>query len=94
LVGDEAIERLADEVVRVIEAEAVPRIVLNFERVQFVSSTMLGMLLTLYNRVRARGGQLRLAAVRKRHQRLLAVTRLDTLFEVYATPEQAAASLR
>jgi anti-sigma B factor antagonist len=94
LIGDHAIERMADEVARVIDAEAIPRVVMNFEYVQHISSTMLGTLITLYNRIRARGGQLRLAALRERHQRLLKLVRLDGVLEVHPTPEQAAASLR
>ena len=94
LIGDDAIERMADEVAGVIDAETIPRIVMNFERVKYISSTMLGTLIALYNRVRARGGQFRLAALRERHQRLLVLVRLDGVFEVHPTPEQAAASFR
>jgi len=94
LIGDDAIERLADEVAGVIDAETIPRIVMNFEHVKYISSTMLGTLIALYNRVRARGGQFRLAALRERHQRLLVLVRLDGVFEVHPTPEQAAASFR
>ena len=94
LIGDDAIERMADEVAGVIAAEQMPRVVMNFEHVRHISSTMLGTLITLRNRVEARGGQMRLAALRGRHKRLLRVTHLDTLFEVHATAEQAAASLR
>jgi anti-sigma B factor antagonist len=94
LIGDAAIERMADEVAEIIDAETIPLIVMNFEHVRYISSMMLGTLIALFNRVRARGGQLRLAALRERHQRLLAVVRLDGVFEMHPTPEQAAASFR
>jgi anti-anti-sigma factor len=55
---------------------------------------MLGTVIALYNRVRARGGRLRLAALRERHRRLLKLVRLDDVLEVHPTPEQAAAGLR
>jgi anti-anti-sigma factor len=94
LIGDNAIERMADEIAVIIDAETNPRIVLNFARVKFISSTMLGTLIALYNRVQARGGQFRLAALRERHRHLLALVHLDSVFEVHATPEQAAASFK
>ena len=94
LIGDDAIERMADEVAAVIDAESTPRIVMNFEQVKYISSTMLGTMIALHNRVVTRGGQFRLASLRERHQRLLALVRLDGLFEVHATPEEAAASFK
>jgi anti-anti-sigma factor len=94
LIGDDAIERLADEVAGIIDAETNPRIVMNLEHVKHISSTLLGTLVALYSRVRARGGQFRLAALRERHRRLLALVRLDGVLEVYPTPEQAAASFK
>ena len=94
LIGDDAIDRMADEVAEIIDAETIPLIVMNFEHVRFISSMMLGTLIALFNRVEARGGQLRLAALRERHQRLLVLVGLDGMFEVHPTPEQAAASFR
>ncbi len=94
LFGDDAIERMGDEVAAVIDAEANPRIVMNFESVKYISSTMLGTLIALHNRAKARGGQIRLAALRERPQRLLAAARLDGAFEVHPTPEEAAASFK
>ena len=94
LIGDAAVERMADELLKVIDAETIPRIVINFEHVKYISSMMLGTLITLFNRIGARGGQLRLAALRERHRRLLALVRLEGMFEVHPTPEQAAASFR
>jgi anti-sigma B factor antagonist len=94
LIGDGAIDRMADEVAEIIDAETIPRIVMNFEQVRYISSMMLGTLIALFNRVTARGGQLRLASLRERHQRLLVMVQLDGVFEVHPTPEQAAASFR
>ena len=94
LIGDHAIERLAEDVARIIDAETIPRIVMNFEHVKYISSMMLGTLIALYNRVKARDGQFRLAALRERHQRLLELVRLDGVFEVHPTAEEAAASIK
>ena len=94
LFGDDAIDRMAEEMAAIIDAETTPRIVVNFEHVRYISSMMLGTLIALYNRVTARGGQCRLAALRERHKRLLAVVGLDSVLEVHATAEQAAASFK
>src|SRR5262245_3093030 len=89
LIGDHAVEQLAEEMARVIDAETIPRVVMNFEHVRHISSTMLATLITVYNRIHARGGQLRLAALRERHQKMLRLVRLDSVFEMHPTPEQA-----
>ncbi len=94
LIGDDAIERMSEEVAEVIDAETIPRVVMNFEHVKHISSMLLGTLIALFNRIEARGGQLRLAALRERHRRLLAMVALDRIFEVHPTPQEAAASFR
>ena len=94
MIGDDTIDRMAEQVAAIIDAEKVPRIVMNFEDVRHISSMMLGTLISLFIRIKARGGQLRLAALREKHRRLLAVVKLDGVFEVHPTPEQAAASFK
>ena len=94
MIGDDTIDRMAEQVAKIIDAEKVPRIVMNFEDVRHISSMMLGTLISLFNRVKARGGQLRLAALRERHRRLLVLVRLEGVFEVHPTPEEVAASFK
>lgn len=94
LVDNEKVQSTAGEIARLIEAEPKPRMVISFANVQLVSSDMLGSLIDTHNRVRSRGGQLRLAAIGPRLQHLLAVTRLSGLFEIHTTPEEAAASMK
>jgi anti-anti-sigma factor len=58
------------------------RLVLDLGDIQFVSSIVLGKLITLSNKAKATGGQLVLCNVRKEVAEVFQVTKLDQLFEI------------
>ena len=63
--------------------------VIDFSRTGYIDSSGLGVLVGLSKKVRERGGTLRLAALGPDLQRLFELTRLDTLFEIRNSLEQA-----
>lgn len=60
---------------------AVPRLVLDFSSVAFLSSKALGRLITLHRAVQSVGGRLQLREVRPELRELFRATRLARLFE-------------
>jgi anti-sigma B factor antagonist len=64
-------------------------IVVNLARVRSMDCGGLGALVDGYNTMRAAGGELRLAAVTKRINDLLVITRLLTIFDTFDSVEQA-----
>lgn len=72
--------------------EGASRIVINLEKVAFMDSTGLGVLVGGLKRVKERDGELALAAPQATVQRVLGVTGLNTVFPVHATVEEATAS--
>ncbi|MDR3748989.1 MAG: STAS domain-containing protein [Acidobacteriota bacterium] len=69
-----------------------PCIVLDTAEVTRVDSTGMGLLVRFLSHTRSRGGDLRLAAVPPFLQNLLQITKLSTIFLVYASEEEAIVS--
>jgi anti-sigma B factor antagonist len=65
------------------------RIVLDLGEVDYVDSTGLGTLVISYTQVQKAGGALKLARLNRRNVELLALTRLHTVFEVFADDTDA-----
>ena len=90
---DEAnIQAIGDEIGAIIEAEAEPRLLISFRNVDHLSSAALGTLITINNRVRDKGGQLRLADIDAQIYEVFVITRLNKLFEIHETTEKATES--
>jgi anti-sigma B factor antagonist len=89
--GDEALElrRQAKELL-----ESNPVLVLNLREVNYIDSGGLGVMVGLLTTARAAGGDLKLAGPAARALEVLAITHLDSVFEIYPSVERAAESLR
>jgi anti-sigma B factor antagonist len=65
------------------------QIVLDLEHVDYIDSTGLGNLVISYTQVKKAGGALKLLHLNKRNVELLALTRLHTIFQVFAEETDA-----
>ena len=65
------------------------QIVLDLQHVDYIDSTGLGNLVISYTQVKKAGGGLKLLHLNKRNVELLALTRLHTIFEVFAEETDA-----
>ncbi|MEZ6241765.1 MAG: STAS domain-containing protein [Phycisphaerales bacterium] len=87
---DEAnIQAIADEISRVVEATPEPKLLLNFANVDHLSSAALGALITINSKVKERRGSLRLANIDPQIYEVFLITRLNKLFEIHETAEDA-----
>ncbi len=68
------------------------QIVLNLAHVQYIDSSGVGTLAGLYASAKAKGAVLKLAGLTGRVKDVLVITKLGSIFEVYETAEDAAAS--
>jgi anti-sigma B factor antagonist len=66
-----------------IASDAVPLIVLDLSRLDFIESTGLGGIVAGYLRSRRHNGEIRLAAAQPAIRQLLELTRLTQLFRLY-----------
>ena len=87
---DEAnIQSIGEEIGQLIEAEPKPKLLLSFANVDHLSSAALGTLINVNNKVRQRGGQLRLANIDPQIYEVFVITRLNKLFEIHESTDAA-----
>ena len=77
-------QQLAD-----MTAEAPSFLVIDMSELDFIDSTGLGVLVGTLRRLRATGGDVRLAAARTGIARVFSVTGLDRVFSLYPTVDAA-----
>jgi anti-sigma B factor antagonist len=66
------------------------RILVDMSGVPFMDSTALGALVGALKRLRERGGELELAALQPGVRRVFDITRLESVFRIHESVEQAA----
>jgi anti-sigma B factor antagonist len=82
-----------DTLKRVVD-EGARRIVVNLSRVEYVDSSGLSLLLSVYRRVRLAGGDLRVCCLQPKVKQTFALIRFDRILDVDPTEEAAVAALR
>lgn len=85
----ELYEILNGEIVGVLQASPHRRVVINLEQVQELSSQMLGILAALYRRVSSPGGVVAVCGLGAEAERIIKLTRMDTLLKVF--PDESTA---
>jgi anti-anti-sigma factor len=80
--------------VRDLLANGCRYFIVNLEKVEYIDSSGLGQLVALWTSVRTRGGNLVLMRPGDRVRRLLTVTRLNVVFDVYQDEAKAKAAIR
>ena len=65
------------------------KVLIDFERTGYIDSSGLGVLVSLAKRIRDAGGELRLANLHDELQTLFELTKLDTLFQISKTRDNA-----
>ena len=68
------------------------RLLIDFSHTGYIDSSGLGALVSISKRVREAGGDLRLSGLNDDLRSLFELTKLDTLFAITETPEQALTS--
>jgi anti-sigma B factor antagonist len=68
------------------------RLPIDFSRTGYIDSSGLGALVSISKKIREAGGELRLSGLNEDLRSLFELTKLDTLFAIAETPQQALAS--
>ncbi len=90
---DEAnIQQIGEEIGRVVDSQDEPKVLISFTNVDHLSSAALGTLITINNKIRGKDGQLRLAEIDPQIYEVFVITKLNKLFKISDTTEQALAS--
>ena len=87
------INALQESIMSVIEQAHRLNLILDFCKVRFLSSAVLGLLIRISKKVYERNGQLRLCNIDSRIYEIFKITRLNKIFDIYDDVASAAASL-
>jgi anti-sigma B factor antagonist len=87
------IEQIGTELYDQVENRCHKRLILDFTKVQFLSSSALGMLITLQKKVAAAKGELVLCGMRKDLMKVFEITKLNKLFTFRPDEKEALAKL-
>ncbi len=90
---DEAnIQRIGEEITEIIDAQTEPKVLISFDNVDHLSSAALGTLITINNKIRSKDGQLRLANIDPQIYEVFVITKLNKLFQIHDSADDALAS--
>jgi anti-sigma B factor antagonist len=94
ILEEAAIQQIGDEITKLIDAEGDPKLLLSFSRVEHLSSAALGTLITINNKIKQKGGQLRLSNINPQIFEVFKITKLNKLFQIHDDSESALASFK
>lgn len=83
------IQLLGNELFALVEVEGRRKLIVDFSQVEYYSSAALGKLITLDKKMKAAKGQLRFCSIRSEIYEVLVITRLNKVFDIRDTREQA-----
>jgi anti-sigma B factor antagonist len=82
IIGTGDVSKFGDEIIRFLEKRPDSHLLLNFEKVDFMSTAMLTELLRINDVVRTQRGSLRVCGLREEMKQVFEVTKLDTIFRI------------
>jgi anti-sigma B factor antagonist len=92
ILDEASIQDLGNELFQLVEQENRSRLVLNFSKVDFLSSAALGKLITLDKKVKARSGKLKLSNIHPEILQVFLITKLNKLFDIKTDEAEALAA--
>lgn len=87
-------EQIRDGILEMLEHRPQPRLLINLEDVESLSSATLGGFLTIRKRLEESGGELRLSRLNRRVAEVFRVTNLTGRFQVHPDDDAALASFK
>lgn len=88
------INEIGQQLTALVSQSDSPRLVLDFSNVAHMSSSALGMLITLHKRISEKHGQLRLCNIQPAILEVFVITRLNEIFTILASRKAALDSLK
>ncbi len=87
------ISQIGDRLREIISKAGKPKLVLDFANVSHMSSSALGMLITVHKHVREKAGELRLCNIQPTIYEVFVITRLNEIFNICESRVEAVRSI-
>ena len=94
ILDETSIRQIGDELGQIIERKGMPKVVLNFDNVSALSSSALGMLITVNTKINDKKGKLALACIKGPIADVFRITKLDKAFNIHDTVGAAVSAVR
>ncbi len=94
ILDEVSIGEIGEQLNTLVAQAASPKLTLDFANVAHMSSSALGMLITLHKRVREKNGQLRLCNIQPAIFEVFVITRLNEIFSICQNRQEALDSLK
>ncbi|MGD2174017.1 MAG: STAS domain-containing protein [Candidatus Brocadiaceae bacterium] len=87
------VQQLGEELDALIEEHEFSKIVVNFENVSYMSSAVMGKLVSLLKKVKSAGGELKLCNIEESIYEIFEIMRFDRMFDIYDSEDEAVIEL-
>lgn len=83
------VQQLGQELNDLVDKEGKSRLVINFSKIKFLSSAVLGKLISLNKKMTAQKGRMAFCAINADIMQVFKITRLDKLIDIYDDEDAA-----
>ena len=88
-----SIMQIGEQLNALVAAAEAPQVIIDFTNVAHMSSSALGILITLHKRIREKRGQLRLCCIQSAIYEIFVITRLNEIFSICQSRQEALGDL-
>ena len=89
ILDESVLEDIRATLGHLVEASLHPKLLLDFAQVDHMSSAALGMLINIHKAIREKNGQLRLAGIQPQIFEVFVTTKLNKVFRILNTRQEA-----
>jgi len=94
ILNEAGIQRIFKDVIDVIGKTEQPNVIIDFQKVQFMSSAALGMLVRIQKKCKEFEATLKLVNICPEIRKVFEITRLDKILSIYDDPKEAIAAFK
>lgn len=94
LIDTARIEALGEQVMDVVNAATAIKLIIDFSKVEYLSSTMLNVLIAIDNAVKRKNGRLMLANLDPELQKVFTLMKLNKVMKICKTVDDAMSELK
>jgi anti-sigma B factor antagonist len=88
------IERLGGHILELVNAAATPKMVMSFDKVEYLSSSMLNQIIAVDNAIKKKKGELRLAGLDAELKKIFTLMKLNKVLTICGTVDEAVKSIK
>jgi anti-anti-sigma factor len=77
-----------------LESPEVKGLVMNFEKVNFIDSSGIGLIVSIFKTMQQKEGQFALTNLSKKNEEIFSITRLNKILDIYGSETEAVESLK